>query len=95
MLAKSLLLVFFALSLSVNAAAAPPASPDADENESEEIDSIQVTATRTKGLVRDEPIRVEVVPTEEILPLQSDLMQGKDTAYLRALDWIRTCTGCK
>ncbi len=36
-----------------------------------------------------------VVPTEVVLPLQSDLTQGKDTAYLRALDWIRTCSGCK
>jgi len=36
------------------------------------------------------------VPTdEEIVPLQSDLMHGRDTAYLRALDWIRTCTTCR
>ncbi len=36
-----------------------------------------------------------VVPTEEVVPKQSDLVQGRDTAYLRALEWIRTCTGCK
>ncbi|CAN5303494.1 hypothetical protein BH09MYX1_BH09MYX1_51140 [soil metagenome] len=36
-----------------------------------------------------------VVPTEEVLPKQSDLAFGKDTAYLRALEWIRTCVGCK
>jgi iron complex outermembrane receptor protein len=44
-----------------------PASAAADDDdESEEIQSIQVTATRTGNLVRDEPIRVEVVPDEEI-----------------------------
>jgi hypothetical protein len=36
-----------------------------------------------------------VAPTEEVVPKQSDLLQGRDTAYLRALEWIRTCTGCK
>jgi hypothetical protein len=36
-----------------------------------------------------------VAPTEEIVPLQSDLLAGRDTVYLRALEWIRTCTGCK
>lgn len=36
------------------------------------------------------------VPTdEEIVPLQTDLMHGRDTAYLRALDWVRTCTACR
>ncbi|HEV7607840.1 MAG TPA: TonB-dependent receptor [Steroidobacteraceae bacterium] len=42
------------------------ASPEDDDAESEEMGSIQVTATRTGNLVRDEPIRVEVVPQEEI-----------------------------
>jgi outer membrane receptor for ferrienterochelin and colicins len=40
--------------------------PDPDDSESEELESIQVTATRNGNLVRDEPIRVEVVPQEEI-----------------------------
>lgn len=33
-------------------------------------------------------------PDEIVLPKQSDLMVGKDTAYLRALEWLRTCTDC-
>ncbi|HEX7600190.1 MAG TPA: hypothetical protein VF316_01250 [Polyangiaceae bacterium] len=36
-----------------------------------------------------------VAPAEDLVPKQSDLVQGKDTVYLRALDWIRTCTGCR
>ena len=42
------------------------ADPENDDAESEEMESIPVTATRTGNLVRDEPIRVEVVPQEEI-----------------------------
>ncbi len=30
-----------------------------------------------------------VLPTEEILPKQSDLLQGRDTVYERALAWLR------
>jgi hypothetical protein len=30
-----------------------------------------------------------VLPDEEVVPLQSDLLAGKDTAYERALAWIR------
>jgi outer membrane receptor for ferrienterochelin and colicins len=55
-----------ALLPAVASAAVPPDQPGADDDESEEIDSIQVTATRNNALVRDEPIRVEVVPAEEI-----------------------------
>lgn len=36
-----------------------------------------------------------VLPAEDLLPKQSDLVVGKDTVYLRALDWIRTCAGCR
>ncbi|HEY1959569.1 MAG TPA: S41 family peptidase [Polyangiaceae bacterium] len=36
-----------------------------------------------------------VRPDEEIVPLQSDLLHGIDTAYARALDWVRTCTTCR
>jgi hypothetical protein len=32
---------------------------------------------------------------EEMVPLQSDLMHGRDTVYDRALDWVRTCTACR
>ncbi|MGE0326209.1 MAG: S41 family peptidase [Polyangiaceae bacterium] len=33
-------------------------------------------------------------PDEEVVPLQSDLVAGVDTAYVRALEWLRTCTDC-
>lgn len=36
-----------------------------------------------------------VRPDEEIVPAQSDLLAGIDTAYARALDWVRTCTECR
>ena len=36
-----------------------------------------------------------VLPHEEIVPKQSDLLLGRDTVFLRALEWIRTCQGCK
>ncbi|MFO0661869.1 MAG: S41 family peptidase [Polyangiaceae bacterium] len=32
-----------------------------------------------------------VQPDEEVLPRQSDLLVGKDTAYERALEWVRSC----
>lgn len=32
-----------------------------------------------------------VTPDEEIVPLQSDLIVGKDTVYERALSWVRSC----
>ncbi len=31
-----------------------------------------------------------VAPDEDILPKQSDLIQGRDTVYERALEWVRT-----
>jgi len=48
------------------AAGTPSAKPEHDDEEPDEIESIQVTTTRTRNLVRDEPIRVELVPEEEI-----------------------------
>ncbi len=36
-----------------------------------------------------------VQPDEELVPLQSDLLAGRDTVYERALDWVRTCTTCR
>lgn len=36
-----------------------------------------------------------VLPDEDIVPTQSDLLAGKDTVFLRALQWIRTCQGCR
>src|SRR5450432_1689385 len=43
-----------------------PASGWADEDDEGALNQILVTATRTPGLVRDEPLRVEAVPAEEI-----------------------------
>jgi hypothetical protein len=31
-----------------------------------------------------------VEPDEIVVPLQSDLIHGQDTIYLRALEWIRS-----
>lgn len=42
------------------------ASAEPDEDEDEALDTIVVTGTRSGNLVRDEPIRVEVLPEEEI-----------------------------
>ena len=61
----SLPLFFVASLLPMMAAAIPPAASEEDDEEAE-IESILVTATRTGNLVRDEPIRVEVVPQEEV-----------------------------
>lgn len=35
-----------------------------------------------------------LLPDEDILPKQSDLVNGVDTVYARALEWLRTCTDC-
>jgi hypothetical protein len=62
----SLPLLFVASLLPMMAAASSPATPEDDDDEEAEIESILITATRTGNLVRDEPIRVEVVPQEEV-----------------------------
>jgi len=36
-----------------------------------------------------------IVPDEEIVPTQSDLLTGHDTVYEHALQWVRTCTACR
>lgn len=36
-----------------------------------------------------------VEPDEVVVPLQSDLIAGVDTAYEQALNWLRTCTDCE
>jgi iron complex outermembrane receptor protein len=52
---------------SLLAALAPPARGDEDDDESgQSLDAVIVTATRSGQLVRDQPVRVEVVPDEEI-----------------------------
>src|SRR5271165_3378173 len=40
-------------------------SAGADEDEAK-LDAVVVTATRSPGLIRNEPLRVEAVPAEEI-----------------------------
>ena len=42
-----------------------PLAPDADDA-ADSLDAIVVTATRTATLIRDEPLRVEAVPADEI-----------------------------
>ena len=46
--------------------AALPIHGWADDDDEVALDQIVVTATRFPGLIRDEPLRVEAVPTEEI-----------------------------
>ena len=48
------------------AVAALPTDGWADDDDDVALDQIVVTATRFPGLIRDEPLRVEAVPTEEI-----------------------------
>ncbi len=31
-----------------------------------------------------------VLPDEDLMPKQSDLLAGRDTVFLRALEWVRT-----
>ncbi len=63
MQARSLL-----LAISVVAAiwAPSPAVADDDEDEEQAVQQITVTATRSRRLVRDQAVRVEVVPQEEL-----------------------------
>jgi outer membrane receptor for ferrienterochelin and colicins len=56
---------FTTTALLLAACIAASAAARAEEDE-EDVDSVIVTATRQHGLVRDQPIRVEVVPEEEI-----------------------------
>jgi outer membrane receptor for ferrienterochelin and colicins len=46
--------------------AALPIQGWADDDDEAALDQIVVTATRTPGLIRDEPLRVEAVPADEI-----------------------------
>jgi outer membrane receptor for ferrienterochelin and colicins len=52
---------FMALSLAVS-----PLRGSADGDDKAALDQIVVTATRTPGLISDEPLRVEAVPSDEI-----------------------------
>ena len=56
------------VALLVALAAASTAAPGAEETDDDEtkLDAVVVTATRSPTLIRDEPLRVEAVPAEEI-----------------------------
>ena len=43
-----------------------PSSGRADDDDEATLNQIVVTATRIAGLIRDEPLRVEAVPADEI-----------------------------
>jgi outer membrane receptor for ferrienterochelin and colicins len=63
-LARHVLALFaIAAATAFSQTAAPPSAPDEDD---ESIDAIVVTAARSGQLVRDQPVRVEVVPDAEI-----------------------------
>jgi iron complex outermembrane receptor protein len=71
-----------------------PAWADADDPEDEETDvqSIVVTATRSRHLVRDQAVRVEVVPQEELEESQT-VAPGNLTNLLNELAGARIAPG--
>ena len=54
----------------------------------DEVDQIVVTATRTPGLIRDEPLRVEAVPADEIEENQT-VQPGNLSSLLNELPGVR------
>jgi outer membrane receptor for ferrienterochelin and colicin len=60
---------------------------DSDEEEANELSPVTVTSTRTPELVKDEPLHVEMVPSEEI---EENLTEapGDVTALFRELPGI-------
>jgi outer membrane receptor for ferrienterochelin and colicins len=62
---RSMKLVVALLALGANTARAQENDAD-DDDEAKGVDAVVVTATRSGQLVRDQPLRVEVVPNEEI-----------------------------
>ncbi|GFE84108.1 hypothetical protein GCM10011487_61080 [Steroidobacter agaridevorans] len=58
------------------------------ENEEEETESVVVFATRSEALVRDQPIRVEVLPEEEIEE-NLTMQPGNLTTLLNELGGVR------
>jgi outer membrane receptor for ferrienterochelin and colicins len=63
----ALLAIHPGIPTSASAAAAPSIAEKTDKADDEgDVDTVVVTATRLNVMVRDEPIRVEVVPEEEI-----------------------------
>src|SRR6266849_7937925 len=68
--------------------AALPIQGWADDDDEVALDQIVVTATRTPGLIRDEPLRIEAVPAEEI---EENLTEkpGNLSALLNELPGVR------
>ena len=65
---------------------------DDEEADAEEVDgSVVVTATRSESLVRDQPVRVEVVPEEEIEE-NLTIQPGNVTTLLNELGGLRMQT---
>lgn len=72
-----------------------PLGAHGEEEEEEETEAVVVTATRSHALVRDQPIRVEVLPEEEIEE-NLTMQPGNLTTLLNELGGVRiqsTATG--
>ncbi|HZF16358.1 MAG TPA: TonB-dependent receptor [Steroidobacteraceae bacterium] len=66
-------------------------APAADPDDDSELDTIVVNATRSPGMIRDQPLRVEAVPAGEIEE-NSTIQPGAVTALLKELPGIRVQT---
>jgi iron complex outermembrane receptor protein len=64
----------------------------ADPDDEGPVDEIVVTATRTATLIRDEPLRIEAVPAEEIEE-NLTIQPGNLTSLLKELPGIRVQAG--
>jgi iron complex outermembrane receptor protein len=65
-----------------------PACARADDDAAAALDQIVVTANRTPALIRDEPLRVEAVPTDEIEE-NLTVQPGNLTSLLNELPGVR------
>jgi iron complex outermembrane receptor protein len=78
----------FAIGLAAAWIAMSSVAAAAESEEEEELDEVTVTATRSGNLVRDEPIRVEVLPEEEIEE-NLTVQPGNLTSLLNELPGVR------
>ncbi|MDE2252038.1 MAG: TonB-dependent receptor [Gammaproteobacteria bacterium] len=67
---------------------AVPTFARADDDDASRLEEVVVTATRSPGLIRDEPLHVETVPTEEIEE-NLTIRPGNLTALLKELPGVR------
>jgi outer membrane receptor for ferrienterochelin and colicins len=84
--------LFAALLASLPFAAPTWAASDEPEDEDTDVQSIVVTATRSRHLVRDQAVRVEVVPQEELEESQT-VAPGNLTNLLNELAGARIAAG--